>query len=85
MNIDLTKYKVVLGDNVLRALALIDVIYGPNQHPDPTNPRHPKSVKPDYLVLLIINADGNLVSLCDKAEKFQFVPDLQRGGGLGGV
>lgn len=73
MGPDLTRYKVVYNDRVLRALCLENVYY------DATYPDHRPDgraclVKPEHLTLLAINDDGNLVAICDKAYRFQFIP-----------
>lgn len=69
---DLTKYKVIYKDRVLRALTLMEARFPPNKWPGPDNPE----VKPEHITVLIINADGVLEALTGKAEDFQFIPIL---------
>ena len=82
MFIDLSKYKVVYKDQVLRALGIADVVFTDSQYlrPDPTNPKAPKSVMPETLVLAVINPNGNLVYMTVKAREVQFLPNLQMEG-----
>lgn len=82
MFIDLSRYKVVHKDQVLRALGIADVVFTDSQHLmlDPQNPRAPKSVMPETLVLAVINPNGNLVYMTLKAREVQFLPNLQMEG-----
>lgn len=69
--IDLTGYKVIHGDKVLNAVALDMVDYGE----DFDLRRGDKvTVKPKFLGVLAINADGNIVLIHDEAWCFQFIP-----------
>lgn len=79
MFIDLSRYKVVHKDNVLRALGIVDIVFTDSPHlmPDPRNPRAPKAVMPETLVLAVINHNGNLVYMTTKAREVQFLPNLQ--------
>ena len=77
MQIDLSKYKVVYNDRVLRALSLEMVTFA-SDYMSPAPNDKVKIVKPDWLTLLVINDDGNLVAFSDQAWKFQFIPDLKR-------
>lgn len=74
MGPDLTKYKVVYNDRVLRALCLENVQYAMGRYPDPRDDDRASVVKPEYLTVMAINDDGNLVAICDKAYRFQFIP-----------
>lgn len=69
---DLTRYKVVYKEKVLRALALIDVRFPVEKWPGPDNPE----LKPEFITLMVVNADGVLEAFTGKAEEFQFVPIL---------
>lgn len=67
---DLTGYKVVYNDRVLRALTLMEVGFPQGKWIGPDNP----SLKPEYITLLVVNADGVLEAITGKAEEFQFIP-----------
>lgn len=69
---DLTRYKVVHNDRVLRALLLMEVRFPQNEWPSPDRPL----LKPEYLTLLVVNTDGVLEAITGKAEEFQFIPIL---------
>lgn len=69
---DLSRYKVVYEDKVIRALAIMDVRFMGDDYPSPEKP----SVKPAYVTVMVINADGVLEALTGKAEEFQFIPVL---------
>ena len=70
---DLTKYKVVYKDKCLRALALMNIVFAPDEWPSPEKPE----VKPEYLTVLTINADGVLEALTGESKDFQFIPVLK--------
>lgn len=70
---DLSKYKVVYNDKVLRAFTLMDARFPDGKWPGPENPE----IKPAYITVLIVNADGVLEALTGKAEDFQFIPILK--------
>lgn len=66
--IDLSGYKVVYGEKVVRAVALMHMEFSVSE----------ASVrKPKFIEVLVINPDGNLEILHDEAWRFQFVPILQ--------
>ncbi|WP_394911978.1 hypothetical protein [uncultured Robinsoniella sp.] len=70
MGIDLSRFKVIHGDKVLNAIALMDVrLLGEIdwEHRDII-------VKPEIIEVLAINEDGNIVSIKDEAWTFQFLP-----------
>lgn len=70
MGIDISKFKVVYGEKVLRAIAIMEIIM-------PENTDHEKRgiiEKPKFLDILAINEDGNIVSIRDEAWMFQFLP-----------
>ena len=78
MNFDLSRFKVVYGEKVLNAIALTDVLYKDNEYP---HPRHNVTIhKPQFLTILAINEDGNVVALCDEAWRFQFLPIIKSHG-----
>lgn len=70
MGIDISKFKVVYGEKVLRAIAIMEIIM-------PENTDYEKRgiiEKPKFLDILAINKDGNIVSIRDEAWMFQFLP-----------
>lgn len=68
MNIDLSRFKVVYQDKVLKALSLQDIVY-----PDNANWNDIRK-KPKLIEILVINEDGNIEALRDEAWMFQFIP-----------
>ena len=68
--IDLSRFKVIHGEKVLRAVALSDIQFPEEEHFTST------IIKPKFLDVLVINSDGNLEILHDEAWTFQFVPEL---------
>lgn len=70
MVIDLSRFKVVHGDKVLNAVALMNV-----RMPDDINwENRDIIVKPKIIEVMAINEDGNIVSIMDEAWTFQFLP-----------
>ena len=69
--IDLSRFKVVYGERVLNAVCLEQVMYKENNVPGWDRKTY---VKPQFLTILAINEDGNIVSICDEAWMFQFLP-----------
>lgn len=69
MGIDLSRFKVVHGDKVLNAVALMNI-----RMPEANWEDRETIVKPDVIDVLVINEDGNLVSIIDEAWTFQFLP-----------
>ena len=70
MGIDLSRFKVVHGDKILNAVALVDI-----RMPNGMNWENRETiVKPNVIDVLAINEDGNLVSIMDEAWTFQFLP-----------
>lgn len=69
---DLTRYKVVYNEKVLKALTLMDVRFPQDKWIGPENP----SLKPEHITLLAINADGVIEAITGKTEEFQFIPIL---------
>ena len=68
MNIDLSRFKVVYNEKVCRAVALVEFRFSDNTEWDDIHK------KPEFIEILIINEDGNIESLRDKAWMFQFIP-----------
>ena len=70
MVIDLSRFKVIHGDKVLNAIALMEA-----RMPKEMNWENRETVvKPKFLDVLVINEDGNIVSILDEAWTFQFLP-----------
>ena len=71
--IDVSNYRVVYGDKVLNALAVINWEFSEERLEFETR----KSIiKAEFLEVLAINEDGNIVSIYDEAWRFQFIPKL---------
>ena len=67
---DLSRFKVVHGDKILNAVALMRV-----RMPDDINwENRDIIVKPKIIEVMAINEDGNIVSIMDEAWTFQFLP-----------
>lgn len=70
MGIDISRFKVIHGDKVLNAIALMDV-----RLPDGVSwDDRVTIIKPKTIEILAINEDGNVVSIMDEAWTFQFIP-----------
>lgn len=70
MDIDLSRFKVICKDRVLKAIAIIDLEFEDDTYDD-----NRKTIeKAKYLEILAVNEDGNIVSIWDEAWKFQFLP-----------
>lgn len=70
LGIDLSKFKVVHGDKILNAVALMDI-----RMPDGIDwENRDIFVKPKVIEVIAINEDGNLVSIRDESWTFQFLP-----------
>lgn len=71
MNIDLSRFKVVYGERVLNALALQEIGFGDKDYPvyGKTSTK-----KPEFLSIVALNEDGNIVVISDEAWRFQFLP-----------
>ena len=65
MNIDLSRFKVVCGEKVLNAVALLDAEICDNGN---------ESRRIKFVTVLVINANGNLQVIRDEAWRFQFIP-----------
>lgn len=70
MGIDLSRFKVVYGDKVLNAIALMEVNMPENVEWD----KRDIVLKPKFIEILAINEDSNIVSIRDEAWMFQFIP-----------
>lgn len=70
MGIDLSRFKVVHGDKVFNAIALMEVHMPENVEWD----KRDIVLKPKFIDVLAINEDGNIISIQDEAWTFQFIP-----------
>lgn len=72
MGIDISRFKVVHGEKVLRAIALMDI-----RMPDGMDWENRKTIEsPKLLEILALNEDGNIITIRDEAWSFQFIPVL---------
>ena len=72
MLIDLSRFKVIYGNKVLNAVALMGV-----QMPDNIGQGERSTVeKPKFIEIFAINEDGNIISIEDEAWRFQFIPNI---------
>ncbi len=70
MQIDLSKYKVVYGETVFKAISLQRVEFAEDTDWKAT------FKKPKFIEILAINEDGNIISIYDEAWMFQFITAL---------
>ena len=70
MGIDLSRFKVIHGNKVLNAVALMEVHMPDDMQWD----KREIVEKPKFIDVLAINEDGNIVSIRDEAWTFQFIP-----------
>lgn len=73
MGIDLSRFKVIHGEKVLNAVALMEVRFN-NMNYD----ERETIETPDFIEVLAINENGNIVSIHDEAWTFQFVPIITK-------
>ncbi len=73
MGIDLSRFKVIHGEKVLNAVALMEVRFNNMDY----NERETIET-PDFIEVLAINENGNIVSIYDEAWTFQFVPIITK-------
>lgn len=74
MLIDVSKYRVVYGETVLNALAIISFIFSEDKNTERRTIR-----KPDFLVVMALNEDGNVILIEDETWRFQFIPRVGKG------
>lgn len=73
MGIDISRFKVIHGNTVLNAVALMNLVM-----PDGMDwEKRDTKVKPKMIEVLVINEDGNIISIMDEAWTFQFLPIVQ--------
>ena len=73
MGIDLSRFKVVHGEKVLNAVALMEVHFG-----DRSFYEREMIEKPKFIDILAINEDGNIILIHDEAWTFQFIPIIAK-------
>lgn len=73
MGIDLSRFKVIHGERVLNAVALMEVFFE-NMNFD----ERQIVEKPKFIDVLAINEDGNIISIRDEAWTFQFIPIIAK-------
>lgn len=71
---DLNGFKVVYKERVYRTLALTNIVLKQNKMPDTGEINVPKAIE-----VLVINEDGNVMSICDETWMFQFIPIVGKG------
>lgn len=80
MLFDLSKYKVVYRDKVLRALCILDIFFAPfSLHGDKIEEieiEKQKPVKPEALTILFFDDDNTISAITGTANEFQFIPIL---------
>ena len=69
MGIDLSRFKVVHGEKVLNAVALMEVQFG-----DRSFDERETIEKPNFMTKL----DRNIISIHDEAWTFQFIPIIAK-------
>lgn len=72
MGIDLSRFKVVYSEKVYNALSLQEVVFPEHTHIEDI------LKKPQFIEIIVINEDGNIVALRDEAWMFQFIPVLKK-------
>ena len=70
MNVDLSRFNVVYGNKVLKAISLIDIVFSDMVDFEDIHK------KPRIIEILVVNEDGNIEALRDEAWMFQFIPAL---------
>lgn len=73
MGIDLSRFKVVHGEKVLNAVALMKVYFDERSFD-----KREMIEKPKFIDILAINEDGNIISIHDEAWTFQFIPIIAK-------
>ena len=73
--IDLSRFKVVYKERVLNAVCLDGIFYKEGCYPTVDS----KTItKPQFLTVLAINEDGNIIAINDEAWMFQFIPIVKK-------
>ena len=73
MGIDLSRFKVIHGEKVLNAIALMHIEFENDSF------RERETIgKPKFLEILAINEDGNIILIHVEAWTFQFIPIIAK-------
>lgn len=75
--VSLNGYKVIYADKVLNALELLEMHINESRRHEERGERESIISKPDFIAVLAINSDGNLVIVDDEAWRFQFIPRVE--------
>ena len=67
--IDLSRFKVIYGEKVLNAIALLH-----HEVADGVDLVKDKIIKLEFLTLMVVGTDGNIEVISDEAWMFQFIP-----------
>lgn len=73
MPTELSGFKVVYKERVLRVVCIDGIDFGEDFPPEIGKVEVPK-----FIEIIAINEDGNLVSIRDEAWMFQFIPVVER-------
>ena len=76
--IDLSRFKVIYRERVLNAITLENVMFPEGKYPVPDEKG--SYFKPQFLSVMVINEDGNIVVICDETWMFQFIPIVIKEG-----
>ena len=74
MPTELSGFKVVYKERVLRAVCLDAIDFGEDWPPEIGKVDVPK-----FITIIAINEDGNIISIRDQGWMFQFIPVVERG------
>ncbi len=74
MGISLNGFKVVHSEKVYNAIALMAI----RMRDDMAVNNHAIIEKPTWIEVLVINEDGNIISIQDEAWTFQFLPNITK-------
>lgn len=69
MLVDLSNFKVVYRERVIRALGLMEVEFG-----EPQNHNEKVVDEPKIIEIMAINEEGNIETIRDESWMFQFIP-----------
>lgn len=70
MGIDLSKYKVIYNERVLKAISLQEIWFGDDVD------YQAQYKQPRAIEILVINEDGNIIAIRDEAWCFQFITSI---------
>ena len=73
--IDISRFKVIYKERVLNAVCLDNIMYRQNEFPSVDSKT---IIKPQFLTVIAINEDGNIIAITDEAWMFQFIPIVKK-------